>query len=583
MSELIQNSVNVSRDEALNEYLFNNTTVQYDVVAFRPDDYKSAMRLTDADLERYIAGHEQEVKDRFKADERLYNDPKRKPDLKLRQIFIAKLEPEAKPEDKKVDDKKVDDKKVDDKKPGDAKTGDKKDDKAAGAKSGDKVADNTAAKPGDAATKPGDKTAAKPGDKTAAKPGDKTAKPGDKTAVGDKAPEKKKVGMPIEAAKAKLEAARAAIASGKQKFAEAAKELSTDEATKATGGDLSWKPADNPGFDDKAVNDAVKALKPGEMTPVIVTDTGVYLVIAEAKREGALTYDQVKLELARALALKTWSAEAARRAALDAQAKATTGTGKNLDQLFKRKAAAPEMTPEMRQMIEQQIQQQTGGAGGDEGPSGSIVYESKDIPAAWKADADGSSGGSTTGATPPAPMAPAGSGATPPGGPATMPAMPAMPAPPPAKPPQDLMTPSKDQLPAFGEITPPTVEKFGPVPRVGYLPGIGKSKDITTALFDELGPNQIAKKIYEVEGVYYVVQAAGKSQPKVEDFDKQSTLLIEGLRQRRGSAAVTEWLRNKCETLVKANKITPAPDMIRESDDQGKPLPVVYRPCMTFK
>ena len=90
-------------------------------------------------------------------------------------------------------------------------------------------------------------------------------------------------------------------------------------------------------------------------------------------------------------------------------------------------------------------------------------------------------------------------------------------------------------------------------------------------------------RLHVPEGVYYVVQAAGKSQPKVEDFDKQSGMLVEGLRARRGSAAVTEWLRNRCESLAKANKITPAPEMIRETDDQGKPLPVVYRPCMTFK
>src|SRR5262249_36507743 len=159
-------------------------------------------------------------------------------------------------------------------------------------------------------------------DKTAdKKPADKTEKAGE--------PAKKKVGMPIEAAKAKLEAARAAIASGKQKFAEAAKQLSSDDALKATGGDRGWQPAETRGFDDKAVNDAVKGLKPGEMTPVIATDNGVYLVLVEAKREGALTFDQVKLEIARKLALDTWSKEAARRAAIDAITKANAGTGKN--------------------------------------------------------------------------------------------------------------------------------------------------------------------------------------------------------------------------------------------------------------
>src|SRR5262249_42699988 len=144
-------------------YLFNNTTVQYDAVAFRPEPYKAGMRLTDADLERYVASHEQEVKDRFKADERLYNDPKRKPDLKLRQIFIAKLEPEVKPEGK-PEDKKRGDAKRGDKTPGDAKPADVKpgDAKPADGKPADKKPDDK--KPDDKkpADKPGDaKTAEK--------------------------------------------------------------------------------------------------------------------------------------------------------------------------------------------------------------------------------------------------------------------------------------------------------------------------------------------------------------------------------------------------------------------------------------
>ena len=39
----------------------------------------------------------------------------------------------------------------------------------------------------------------------------------------------------------------------------------------------------------RRVNDAVKTLKPGEMTPVIATDKGAYLILAEDKREGDLS------------------------------------------------------------------------------------------------------------------------------------------------------------------------------------------------------------------------------------------------------------------------------------------------------
>ena len=50
MSELLTSSVRVSRDEALAEYLYDNNTVTYDVVAFDPARYRRAMKLTDADI-----------------------------------------------------------------------------------------------------------------------------------------------------------------------------------------------------------------------------------------------------------------------------------------------------------------------------------------------------------------------------------------------------------------------------------------------------------------------------------------------------------------------------------------------------
>ena len=44
--------------------------MQYDVVAFRPEPYAAAMKLTDADVERFLATHGAEVEARYKADER---------------------------------------------------------------------------------------------------------------------------------------------------------------------------------------------------------------------------------------------------------------------------------------------------------------------------------------------------------------------------------------------------------------------------------------------------------------------------------------------------------------------------------
>src|SRR5204863_2186096 len=86
--------------EARDAFNHQKTTVSYDVVAFQPRTYANAMKLTDADTARYLKDHEDEVKAKFKSDERKYKDVK--PSLKLRQIFIAKAE-EKKPEEKKPD------------------------------------------------------------------------------------------------------------------------------------------------------------------------------------------------------------------------------------------------------------------------------------------------------------------------------------------------------------------------------------------------------------------------------------------------------------------------------------------------
>ena len=260
MADILSDSVQVSRDEALQHYLFENNTVQYDVVAFRPEVYAAAMKLTDADVERFLTTHGAEVEARYKSDERTYKAVK--PQLQLRQIFIQKLE-EPKPEA--------------------APTPEPAQGSAAGSarRSGSRRGSGRRAQEAD------DKAVAKKDDKTG------RAKAG--------------TGMPIDEAKTKLEAARTSIAAGKQKFADAAKQLNTDEAMKANGGDLGWRTADNAMLGEKAVTDAVKALKAGEMTPVITTDRGAYLVIAEGKREGDLTFDQVKHEIAKELARDVWS------------------------------------------------------------------------------------------------------------------------------------------------------------------------------------------------------------------------------------------------------------------------------------
>jgi len=532
MHELLTATARVSREEALADFLHSRNTVSYDVVTFSPAAYRAAMRVGDADLQRFLATHEAEVKARYQQDERLYKGLK--PQLKLRQIFIAAAAPA--PTDKPAD--------------------------AAG-------------------------SAAGAGAGSAEKP-----EPGD--------------------AKAKLEAARTQIAAGKQKFADAAKQLATSDADKASGGDLGWRSIENPQLGDKAVNDAVKALAPGQMTPVITTDSGAYLVIAEEKREGDLAFDQVKHELAAELARDVWSKEAAKRAALAALDEARAGTGKNLDQLFQREPEAPtpnldflndpNMSEEQKKMILDQLRQQM-----EQGRQGSTwTWEGKDQLASWKAQADGAGGSSApaTGSAAPATGSAAPASAKPPAtgsaaatdkpAPATTPATgSATPAPatgsaatPPSAPapatgtPAEIpaVEPSKDQLPAFGEVPKPMIAKHGPESRRAPLPGLGK--EMTPVLFDELSAGMLAKRVYEVEGSYVLVQVTAKGEAKVEDFDKDADRYISRLQVVRSYTLVEEWLEDRCKTLTKDKRIVPARELVAESDDKGAPMPQVYQPCM---
>ncbi|MFN0250102.1 MAG: peptidylprolyl isomerase, partial [Kofleriaceae bacterium] len=357
-----------------------------------------------------------------------------------------------------------------------------------------------------------------------------------------------------------------------------------DDAAKANGGYVGWKPVDNAQLGDKAVNDAVKGLKAGEMTAVIPTDNGVYLVIAEATREGDLTYDQVKHEIAAELARDVWSKEAAKRAALDALASARAGTGKTLDQLFKPDPA--EAQRKMQEDIQRQIQMQMM----QQQKSGFYTPPSaqKDVPASWYAQANGPSGsGSATagsaatgsaaaGSGSAAGSAAAGSGAG--AGSAATPTTPTTAVPAEAP----MVEATKDVLPAFGTVATPFLEAVGPVPKASELPGVGANKAAIESMFDELTPGMLAKQVYESDGSYVVLQLKDKQQPKMDEFEKSADQKIEMLRSIRGAMMLKSWLKERCEQYQKDGKIEPMADLIRETDDKGNPLPVSYRPCMRF-
>ena len=580
MYELLTQSTRVSREEALSDFLYTANTVSYDVVTFSSAPYRAALRLTDADVDRYLTVHEADVKARYQQDERLYKGLK--PQLKLRQIFIAKLDEAKKPD-------------VTPEQP------------APGGGSGS-AAPAPAGGSGSAAG-----SAAGAGSGSAVAKKDEPKKDVPKKDAPKKDEPKKdqpKIGMSIEEARTKLEAARTAIAANKQKFVDAAKQLSTDENAKANGGDIGWRGIDNPQLGDKAVNEAVKVLKPGEMTAVITTDAGAYLVIAEEKREGDLDYDKVKKEIAGELAKDVYAKEGAKRAALAANTEALAGTGKNLYDLFEKEPEPdsggmpnldflndPSMSEEQKKMILEQLKQQMQQ---QQQKSGQIMtWESKDIPVKWSApdETKGNGSGSATSGSAAKPAnsgsgsavankgsaagsaagsdagSAAGSGAGAGSGANDAPPTPGIVT---SIPPVEA---TKDQLPQFGTVDKPKIVHFGPESRKTTLPGL--AKEMTAVVFDELSTGMLAKRVYEVEGNYVLVQITNKAQAKVDDFDKQADRYISRLQLVRSYAAVEDWLEDRCKALHKDKKIVPMKELVNETDEKtGKPAPQVYQPCM---
>jgi parvulin-like peptidyl-prolyl isomerase len=445
MARILTGSVPVSREEAFGQFVNARTTVTFEAVRFDPRRYGDALLLTDADIDRYVAAHEAEVKATY--SDALYKGKKQ---VHVRRIKLAKTA-------------------------------------------------TAADKPADAA----------------------------------------------DPAKAKLEALRADITGGKKAFADAAKASDADERWRVRGGDWGWHDEGLPTLPEPALNDALKKLAKGDVSEVIEAGDGFYLLTVDDRREGDLTFDQVKRELGEKLARDAWGKEAAKRAALNALEQARSGAGKNLRELF------PSTTSG----------EKTGRAGGQ-------AWESEDVPVAWMQDPPAAGTGAGT-----APGADAG----------TAPA----PAAAPAKP--EPLKASDEQLPPLAKnMDAPAVESFGPISRSGRTP-LGESLELSRALFDELTSGMIAPRVFEVRETktapspkYVVVQMLNKQLADKDEFDKQADLYVASLSRQRGEELLETWLGERCAALAAQGKIKPHRDLVTRRDAKGNPLPVSYAPCMSM-
>lgn len=96
MEQILASGAHASKDEVFALWLHSQRTVTFDVVEFAPEDYRAKMVLTDADVARYLDGHEAEVKAKYEADKGTQYTAT-VPKVRVRRVFVARQKPPAEP------------------------------------------------------------------------------------------------------------------------------------------------------------------------------------------------------------------------------------------------------------------------------------------------------------------------------------------------------------------------------------------------------------------------------------------------------------------------------------------------------
>ena len=96
MHQILASGGRASKDEVYALWLHSQRTTTFDVVEFAAADYRDKMVLTDADVARYLAGHEAEVKAKYEADKGTQYTAT-VPKVRVRRVFVARQPPPAEP------------------------------------------------------------------------------------------------------------------------------------------------------------------------------------------------------------------------------------------------------------------------------------------------------------------------------------------------------------------------------------------------------------------------------------------------------------------------------------------------------
>lgn len=378
-------------------------------------------------------------------------------------------------------------------------------------------------------------------------------------ADGKPAP-KKQAKQAEDPAKKKAEQAHRRLAAGAD-FATLATKLSDDERSAKKGGDLGWRTVSAPGLGHAKLGEALAKLKPGEISDVIDTPRGFYILRVDELREGDLSLDQVRLEIAADMARDYYAREDALRAAEAALAQVQAG--KKLDELFEREAKPVTPSPgfdieELRKNLPPgtDIQEVLDGL---RKKQGAIIVESKDIPAETTAEPE------------PAKADDSAAGAADADAKADEAA---------AEKKTEDRPPADAKIPVPVDVKAPKLHKAGPFSRdAEKVPGVGESAELVKALFDQLENGQVADRVFEVDDGFVVVQLVQREEPDLDLFARTEQDLRQSYLGGKGYDALREWVTGRCQKAVTDRQIVVNKELLSFNDDNGKPIPITYQPC----
>ena len=551
----------VSDEELRQVYVNQNTKITAEYVKFDVMRYRSALHLSEADLDRYAASHDAELKKTWEAEKAEWSSAK--PRVLVRQILISKAPP-PRPADKQPEQGKP----ADGTKPADGKKADKADKPEA-------VADATP--PAEQAKKVrarlvggasfADVAREVSVDQTRWRGGLLGWRPADSLGYGKEV---------VEAAKKLAVGQVSDVIESERGFHIIKIEQRSDKGLtyEEKKQDLALKAAPTYYARALARRDADRALAEAKSRP---------LEELFERKTRPQSIDDLPPEVLEQLMRGQGGAGGAPPMELP-------------DQGGEEEMPAPPVAPPDE------------GAGGDDGKTGLIVREGPTV----LAQAGGAAPPAPqTGGGPAAPAKPDAPGAKPDPAPGAKPGAPgAKPDPAPGKPAGGAQAggaptaaPADATLPDV-TVDKPGLQSVGPVARMGdYLAGIGESKQLVKDLFETLQPGKLAPEVYEVgesrgpgggDG-FVVVLLKDREKADPAKFEQSRPKILEemtyGAREISGGEAIwgkgvehlSAWIKQRCEASAKGGEIRMSPALFREGEDKkAQAESAGYQPCATL-